>query len=616
MRKVSAVQRQESPPSNLPTKVSELQNDPIRQGAANLLLKSLLVAVRVSMDKGVYMLNKGDSQEAKAERLALQIENAIYVTHPDQTAYGSQARTVASNLKRNQDLCNSLLNRKLSPAALSVMTSDDMASKELKRQTAEMQARADKQSIMVSEDGPRVRRTHKGEELVGGDDFAIGADETANPSRIRRMADPNDSLGARSRENSVGEQVELPEDIDSYRSHDDIRGNAGPKLAINTQPKRAPVRKESTQGDFDINKVFSSVQAQSPTIAQHIRRASSNNVPPADGPGVDPEIDKMLQDDEGDSDAYSPAEYTSDPEVVWRGGVTMDSVAKFSAAAKHVAGMDIGRVGPWTDFLLKDLRVAGKIDPEKASEYLCSLRYSPPTDVSVVDLIPSGEASKEAFMELYNYFHSRKRYGVLTNKGAGNVRDTYLVPVPPSPASLPDFITNLESHRLPETRSDAILLVVLVVRNEWQPDAQRSFESKPETQSPSVNAHAHRQMSISGTGPAMSPIPPQGSGSFSTPPMPQQQFPPPGTQYRQQQDMEQRTKDQREGEAVAVSILGASVDAPTVAFLMPQAFQMRPVEWEIIRGILEEDEKARVDLQHLSQVLEIRMGQLGPQGTR
>ena len=60
---------------------------------------------------------------------------------------------------------------------------------------------------------------------------------------------------------------------------------------------------------------------------------------------------------------------------------------------------------------------------------------------------------------------------------------------------------------------------------------------------------------------------------------------------------------------MARRILGNHVNAPTVAFLIPQAYQMRQVEWDVIRGILETDEKSRVDLQHLSQVLEFRMGQ-------
>jgi hypothetical protein len=78
---------------------------------------------------------------------------------------------------------------------------------------------------------------------------------------------------------------------------------------------------------------------------------------------------------------------------------------------------------------------------------------------------------------------------------------------------------------------------------------------------------------------------------------------------RRQQQEQQRLHDQQVGEVNARGILGEFVDAPTVAFLMPQAYQMRPVEWQVIRRILAEDEKARVDLQHLSQVLEVRMAE-------
>ena len=121
----------------------------------------------------------------------------------------------------------------------------------------------------------------------------------------------------------------------------------------------------------------------------------------------------------------------------------MDSIAKFPAAARHVGGADLTRSSTplqWSDILQKELRIAGRIDQEKANEYLCSLRYSPPTDVVIVNVTPTGEAASRGFKEMFDYFHSKNRYGVLTNKGVGNIRDTYLVPVAPSPANLPDFI--------------------------------------------------------------------------------------------------------------------------------------------------------------------------------
>ncbi|PVH71056.1 SPOC-domain-containing protein [Cadophora sp. DSE1049] len=590
VRKVSAAQtpRQESPPSDLPVKLSDV-HDILKEGGAKIIMKNLKTAISHAINNHVYSLAQNDTLDAKVERLAIQIQDAVAATHSDKHSYTAKCRMIAANLKTNQELTDRLLKRTLLPSALATMSSDDMASKELKKEVAGLKARADKQAIMVTDDGPRMRRTHKGEEVIEDDNFAMASD--AMPiSRRRSMLDPNAQMAVRSRENSPG-NVE-PEDIDSYRGTDDIRGNAAPKLAIQTR--------KPSQPDFDYNKVISQV-APSPITSQHVRRESSNNAPPVSGPGVDPEIDKMLQDDEGDSDAYSPAEYPTDPDVVWHGSVTMESIAKFPASAKHVAGFTEKIAASWKDNLQKDLKIAGRIDQDKANEYLCSLRYSPPTDVAVVSITPIGESSESDFLALYQYFESRKRYGVLTNKGLGNIRDTYLVPVPPSPGSLPDFITNLEGHTVPESRANPMLLVALVIRN----DINVEQPPRVNADSPSVVNHPQRQMSMSGVGagPAMSPINPQ--GAFTTPPVPQQGFSHDDVQRRQME--EQQKIDQRAGEATAAEILGPYQDAPTVAFLMPQAYQMRPVEWQIIRGILEEDEKARVDLQHMSQVLEVRM---------
>lgn len=66
---------------------------------------------------------------------------------------------------------------------------------------------------------------------------------------------------------------------------------------------------------------------------------------------------------------------------------------------------------------------------------------------------------------------------------------------------------------------------------------------------------------------------------------------------------------QQEGELIGAQVLEERVHDPTVAFLMPQAKDMRVVEWQVIRQILDTDMKARVDLQHLSQVIDERMKQ-------
>lgn len=603
--------KQNSPPSGLPTTILELPID--RQKTASLFLKTLNITVPTAVKNGIYTLDPEDSIKAKAERLAVQIEDAIKRNQQSGT-YGTQCRTVAANLKTNQELCNGLLTKTLSPDALATMTSDDMASKEQKQKAAVMKAKADKASIMITEDdGPRIRRTHKGDEVIEGDNGNV-MDGIPISSRQRRrsMMDPNGDMASRSRENSPGNDVELPANINDYRSQDDIRAHVPPTAPLSIDTK-ATLKKKGSKKDFNFNQILSHVPQQSPTGPSHNRRPSGV-IQPSAGPEEDPEIDRLLQDDGIESPPYSPAEHDADPEIIWKGMVNMDSIAKFPAFAKLVGGADLTRTAnpiPWSDILQKDLRVAGRIDQDKANEYLCSLRYSPPTDVVVVNLTPTGESSESGFKDMYDYFHDKHRYGVLTNKGVGNIRDTYLVPVPPSPANFPDFIVNLEGHKVPEVRKGPMILVALVIRTQYDDFSYQQYDSPANARSPSMPNHPvpARQLSISGAGPAMSPIAPQ-NGSFQPPsassqsPHPQPQLSPEDLQRRQDQE-----RAQRQGEETARTILGTYAQAPTVGFLMPQAFQMRALEWEVIRGILETDDKARIDLQHLSQVLEVRMAQ-------
>jgi hypothetical protein len=99
----------------------------------------------------------------------------------------------------------------------------------------------------------------------------------------------------------------------------------------------------------------------------------------------------------------------------------------------------------------------------------------------------------------------------------------------------------------------------------------------------------------------MSPITAQ--GSFANPSTPS-----PYPQQPSQDDLKrQRDYAQHQGEQVAARILGPHIQAPTMRFILPQAYQMRELEWQVIKGILETDERSQQDLQHLSQVLDRKM---------
>jgi len=61
---------------------------------------------------------------------------------------------------------------------------------------------------------------------------------------------------------------------------------------------------------------------------------------------------------------------------------------------------------------------------------------------------------------------------------------------------------------------------------------------------------------------------------------------------------------QQAGITAAQEVLGQWITAPTVQFILPQAYQMARKEWEVVRKVLESDAKARDDLQHLGILLE------------
>lgn len=553
---------QTAAPVGPPTTIGDLK-DPFREKLAKFIYHRMEEAVKTAAGSGHFLSTANSSIEEKAQQLTLELEQAVHNAHfHDKTAYSNQAKTLGNNIKINPELCEKLLSKELSVDQLAVMSSDDLKSSKQRMLDEEELARAERQSIMVKEEGPRVRRTHKGEELV---DVGYGVGSEV-PSREQR--DPNARMAGRSLENSPDELIEPPPDVD-HTPH--------PRKPLNIDTDAAGhERKPSIQAsEFDYNKVASKLPT--PTHAQPIRRASGP-VPVLKEAVDDPDVDRLL-DDVPESPPYSPKEDT-DPAVIWTGKVTMNSIAEFEASAKHVAGVELNEHQMYyTDLLGRVLNVTGRIEPEKADEYLCSLRWSPGSDMIVVSTHPRGEVATEAFTKVFNYFKEKNRYGVIGNRrGPTAVRDIYYVPVEAGEGPIPVFLSNLLENKLPDNRRERTILVVVVYRDE-------KHYSDTTLASQAVMSHPQRQVSQV-PGPAMSPIAHQGHFKPLTDPG--------------QLQMEER---QREGERLARDILGDLVHSPTVAFILPQAHQMVAREWNVIKEIFESDVKSRTDLQHLGQLL-------------
>lgn len=590
-----------SPPADLVTDITQLPAT--RAGPIKALTKSLVHVATALYKDGDLAIPADTTVEKIAETYALQIERAVFDTHPatkGQKEYAQQVKALTFNLKNNPELFEGLIENYHSPATLAVMTTEAMASSEMQKQTAEMKAKAEKQSILYTGDnGPRVRRTHKGEEVVEDESMANTGEHRMPTSGARRgggTATP--TAPAIKRESISFDQDSLPA----------------------ASPTRSEGQRSPSQSNFDISKVFSKVK--SPTATER-RRPSGPSIN-VSGPGFDPEVDRLLED-ENESPPYSPTEDTQDPDVIWKGSLAMSSIADFHAVGKHVGGANFASFSSWSKLIPQRMTVAGRITEQNAIEYLCSLRYSNLTDIVVVSLTPASPGSQPEFKALIEYFLSKGRYGVVGNKVAGNVRDTYLVPVRAGENGHPEFMLNLVDNFIPTTRTEDMLLAVFVYRNEpteFSLSNNGQAAAAPLTQAPATKPavaatpaaaaaaashppapvvggtngqHARAPPALSIPHHAQQPLPP----APAMPPKAVHQLPP--NHQISSNDIYQR---QQAGERLAREILGPFISVPTAQFLLPQAFQMQQKEWETVRGVYERDPKAREDLKYLSMLLE------------
>ncbi|KAL1890375.1 Transcription factor bye1 [Ceratocystis pirilliformis] len=571
LRKISqidaaSIKSKYTPPPDLAASASELPDT--RQGTVKVLMKALSHILNSVMKRGVIELTPGATVDSTSERLGLEIERAVFDTHASQKEYAQQCRTLAFNLKSNEELILRIFRGHLFPNMLALMTTEELASRELQRENAQMKARADKQAILVDEPTRRVRKTHRGEELVEEDTY-LDTEEAPPPT--------------------------------------------GGVAIKKEQTSQSPIRPS-----FDMNKVYAKMK--SPSAAQ--QRRFSNNQPLPSGPGIDHDVDRLLAEK---SPSPQLDDYPSDPNTIWKGNLAMSTLANIQVRATYAGGCNLQQTKglPWESLFPKRLEVAGRIDQQKAVEYLCGLRYNDYTDIVVTAVTPTAERFQEQFQAAIHYFVSKGRYGVISDKGVSNIRDTYLVPVASGSKNLPEFMLNFSDNLLPQERAEPILLVVFVYRDEsrlqrtTQPQQQQNalsngLPASSPLESPTPGARFLASTSNGGPGAPE-------AGAQQTLPVIQGQSPSRTTTpqtYTQSHahvhhshaslSESDRKLKQIEGERLAHEIVGSYLDAPTMKFLLPQAWQMSRREWEVVREVFTADARTRNDLGHLSRMLEMR----------
>ncbi|KAJ5755869.1 Zinc finger PHD-type [Penicillium manginii] len=520
------------PTPDTPTTMGNVEDlvIPARKSAAGALIKLFVEQLATSQPKGV---SAGESAENAARQLGLAIEDALYRNLCGQTgepneAYKAQLRTIVFNVKKNPSLRERLLVGTLSSDSLSRMKPEEMASEELQQKDAEIKRESERQHIIVQEQGPRIRRTHKGEELI--EDETHAATESVFSAPPRRATET---------EASPGDQSPSSKQQQGTKTERHARG-------------------PSPTGEHH-DHVF-------PEVETNIREPV-----PHDRIQADAEIDDLLRDDEPESPPYSPKDF-SDDGIVWRGKVAMASLAEFMSSAKHVGGADLSGRIPWSQLAPSTLLVDGRIDIKLASNYLCGLRFSSSTDVSVIAVgSPDMPSEKAGFDKLFEYFQGRKRYGVIGQHPLSAVKDTYIVPIEAGATTKPEFIELLENNSLEGPIHERMLLVVFVVK---------TGDSNP----PSVQPPSHQPSLEPGI--TASPL----TAAVATP-QPSFGFPPNWsntTQYRI---------------AAAIQVLGPQVNEPAIQQLLKTAPNVEVAQLNVVRDILVRQPAAAVNYDTLMNAL-------------
>ena len=604
--------------------VDALQSDS-RKKVATALIKVFVDATKQGQKQGSFKLPPGQSPEAYGNQLGLLVEHAIYFEHwgyaVDATPqYIEKFRTINHNIKANPELRDRLLNGSLAPKDLSKMSSQDMASKGLQEEMAKMKKEAEKQHVIVEEEGPRIRRTHKGEELVGEDNqVAVGSDSVFAPAPVRRRPSELDPSAPKPGSPTAGSPVSPGPVEESEQAARSPPAATAQPLTVDTTARPAPGIERQPSSAFNIQNVWSSVSG--PAIDGQPHHAPQRQQNQQKAVQADAEIDHLLKDEEPeDEEPYSPKDYTADPNApVWRGKLGMAIVAEFDGTAKHVAGANLSSKYPWSQLVPSSLAIEGRIDVARASEYLCGLKYSNTTDVCVLAVTPLEDADALArFNKLFEYFTERNRYGVISSNPISAVKDTYVVPIEAGLAKKPDFVSQLEHCTIPDEVPQRMLLLTFVIRAHPEP---QSAQATPQNHldagaaaSPGTPAQHTGAFPTAPTplGPQPSPAPgypgssiPHAYNGSPAPPLPT--YMPPPNMYQQP------APTGPVGIEAARQALGDLADAPSVGELIKQAPNTGVLEFGVIREVLESIPPTRNDFQMLTDMLKVKHQQSGQQ---
>ncbi|CAO2647524.1 Nn.00g084460.m01.CDS01 [Neocucurbitaria sp. VM-36] len=583
---------------------SDIDSLPQNQKAlAEKLRETLTPLINTASDARGYRIPDGETAKSLAERMTLQISHAAFSQYGEPTGadspYFAKLRTIMFNVKKNTVLVDQLLSGSLKAQEFVGMEAEEMASEDKQREYAAMREAAEKQMILTEEAGPRMRKTHKGEELVGEDNF--DNHEFKQPNLRER-----ESIDDTAMQSPVG-----------HRPSDSPAAAAREPLSVDTSgPQADSTRRPST--NFDINSVFDKVRSPQQDQQAFIqRRQSSMHMHDKPQASVDDaDVDRLLKDEDNDVEMSG---YSSDPTVCWQGSISMQSMESFDAVARFVAGGDFGQVVPWDKLLTSSLSVQGRIENAKGDDYIRGIGHTESHEVAILAVSPVTSDGRAVMDHLYNYFHSRGRWGVVPVDNLGNdiMRDLYVIPIEAGGSNLPPFIDMLEYCTIETPRKEHMLLLALIAKlPEVKPQlpATQHFQTYPareiaagQVAQPVTTTHAPTN------GPSPSPVTNPHGPQFSpvSAAFPPGQYGNPYAQLPPNNGQQQLTippnAPPHHHIPRALEILGPYIDAPVIIQILggnlSQNSAVSELQMTNLRHIVEHIPEARTNLSVLTDHL-------------
>ncbi|XP_056117277.1 death-inducer obliterator 1 [Rhinichthys klamathensis goyatoka] len=144
-------------------------------------------------------------------------------------------------------------------------------------------------------------------------------------------------------------------------------------------------------------------------------------------------------------------QFLSKQNILWKGFLNMPTVAKFVTKGYLISGS--------AEFLKEDLpdtiQVGGRILPQTVWEYVDLIKTSEAKELSLIRFHPASEEEEVAYVSLFSYFNSRRRFGVVSNI-CKHIKDLYLIPLS-TKQSIPAALLPIEGPGLEQDHPNILM---------------------------------------------------------------------------------------------------------------------------------------------------------------